>query len=614
MSKYPILDSISSPKDVKALSADKLPLLADEIRSFLIEKISYTGGHLASNLGVVELTISLVRALDLPSDRVIFDVGHQSYVYKILTDRKSRIETIRKPGGLSGFEKRSESEYDCYGTGHSSTSVSAAIGFARSDLLQKRKRTTVAVLGDGAFTGGLVHEALNNIDENLPLIIILNENEMSISRNIGGFAKTIARLRAKGGYYSTKRKTRELISSIPLVGDKVFEFFKKSKQSIKNSIYSSNYFEDLGLYYLGPADGNDTEQVSNLLDEAILSGKACIIHLKTVKGKGYDPAEKNPGKYHSVSEGLTPAHSYCFSEAMGSYITKKASENGKICAITAAMADGCGLIPFKKAHPDRFFDVGIAEGHAIVFAAGLAAGGMRPIVPIYSSFLQRAYDSIIHDVALQSLPVTVMVDRASLAEGDGPTHHGIFDVSFISSIPGTELYAPSTFSSLEKMIDLSLEATNPIFIRYPHSTEFKGAKSLKEILPFVKCSFTVGDCLDFYIITYGRILSEAIKAKEALEKDGKRVGIILLEKLHPINTEEILSLIPESSAAVFLEEGIKRGGIGEEFALSASKSGHSLEVLAIDDDFADRKENISYYEHCGISADHVCKKLAEMRK
>ena len=606
---YRILDKISSPRDVKRLPTATLPSLASDMRKYISEITLKNGGHLASNLGCVELAISLVRALDLPNDRVIFDVGHQAYGYKILTDRRESFKTLRQPGGISGFPKRSESFYDSFGTGHSSTAISAALGFAEADRINGRDSFTVAVVGDGAFTGGLVHEALNNINENLRLIIILNENEMSISRNIGGFARTIAKIRSTHGYYTTKKATRDAISSIPVIGKATFNAFKVLKQRLKDTMYGSNYFEDMGLYYLGPADGNSTEQVEALLKEALSYGRATVIHLKTKKGKGLPSAEKNPDRYHAILPGGKKART-SFSEKMGELLTEKASHNDKICAITASMALSCGLAPFKNRFPDRFFDVGIAEAHALVFAAGLAAAGMKPVVPVYSSFLQRAYDSILHDVALQGLPVTVMVDRASLAEGDGPTHHGIYDVSFLSAIPGVNIYAPSDYSSLNTSLDLSLNGNAPSFIRYPHSGEFAPEDEFKVKGRLFKASAHPDESCDLIIITYGRIVKEAISASHSLLSKKVRCKILLIEQLKPFDMSTITEYIKGTSAPIiFLEEGIKSGGAGERLLSSIyslpEMAQRGYKILAIDDHFADRRTATDYFTLCGISAECI---------
>ncbi len=572
--EYPILSKVKSPTDLKALRREELFVLAREIRSFLCEKVTEQGGHLASNLGVVELSIALHRVFSTPADHIIFDVGHQSYVHKLLTGRMDDFGTLRVPGGLSGFTKRCESEHDAFGAGHSSTSVSAALGFAEADKRMGSSAYSIAVLGDGAYTGGMVHEALNNCKRDLRLIIILNENEMSISPNTGGFAEQISRIRTSKGYYSAKRRVTRFLTGIPGIGKPIYRFIAAVKQLMKNAVYGTTYFEELGLDYLGPVDGNDYDKVERLLYEAKKSGKASIIHIKTTKGKGYAPAEAEPAKYH----GISPAGAVSvrnFSEELGERLCALANEDGRVCAITAAMSDGTGLECFKSAYPDRFYDVGIAEAHATTFAAGLAAGGMRPYFAVYSSFIQRAYDNILHDVALQGLPVTFCIDRASLSSGDGPTHHGIYDVAMLNTIPGVELYAPCTFDKLGRVLEGTLSSDGPVAIRYPNAAELD-----------LSCFTDLGELrYDFaheeqerVVITYGRIVSEAMKAKAQ-----ERFGVILLEKLRPYEdiARKIKEILPEKcKKIIFLEEGQREGGAGE--CLRGFFTDLDYRVLAID--------------------------------
>ena len=607
--QYSFLESQNKKIDLKKIKKDEAEKLAKEIRDFLVESVETTGGHLASNLGVVELTLALHKVFDTPNDRIIWDVGHQSYVHKILTGRACDFDTLRTPGGLSGFTKRSESEHDAYGTGHSSTSISAAIGFAEADRLQKKNNYTIAVLGDGAFTGGLVHEALNNIDKNLRLIIILNENEMSISKNIGAFSRYIAKMRATRGYLKTKSFTRTIITHIPLIGKGLFRGIRRIKKGIKNALYGSNYFEDIGLYYLGPADGNNFEEVENLLHEAVASGQSTVIHLKTTKGKGYAPAEEKPNEYHSVAPQGSAVKTN-FSATMGEILTTLATEDDKIVAITAAMEDGCGLSSFTKAHPDRFFDVGIAEEHALIFAAGLSLGGMKPVVPIYSSFLQRGYDSILHDIALQHVPVVVPIDRASLASGDGPTHHGIYDISFLSSIPDITLYAPATYASLEAYLKKGLTAKQATFIRYPNSDEFlpKGYTQKNNLY------YNNVEKANGIIITYGSIVKEAEKAVQLLATKSFHCGIILLEQLKPLDSGTVLAILPKDVPIVFLEEGARAGGVGvtlyDAIRKDTTMKDRSYTTLAIDS-FAEGVKGESLYRTCGISAEDVVRVFTE---
>ncbi|MBQ4065517.1 MAG: 1-deoxy-D-xylulose-5-phosphate synthase [Clostridia bacterium] len=609
MNTYPLLNQIDSPSDLKGLDESRLPALCGEIREFLCDTVLRKGGHLASNLGVVEMTVALHRVFDFSRDRLIFDVGHQSYTHKLLTGRREHFDTLRQRGGLSGFTKRSESEYDPFGAGHSSTSVSAALGFAEAERLKGTNAYTVAVLGDGAFTGGMVHEALNNCRKDLKLIIILNENEMSISRNTGAFADHIARLRASKGYYGTKRRTVKAIKRIPLLGDPLFRGIRRVKQWAKDTLFKSNYFEDLGFYYLGPADGNDLPKVERLLREAVNAGQSTVIHLRTVKGKGYEPAEKAPGSYHSVApEGKASVRN--FSAEAGEILTEMASDP-RVCAVTAAMADGTGLTTFGDAVPDRFFDVGIAEEHALTFSAGLAADGFKPYFAVYSSFLQRGYDNVIHDIALQKLPVTLLVDRAGLSDGDGPTHHGIFDVAFLSQIPNVEIYTPSTLASLREAMNRSLHADHPVAIRYPNGGDRQDvAERFLHGNDTVRADFSRDAMPDAVIVTYGRIVTEAMAACDMRnqEKDAS-CGVLLLEKLKPYGeiAEAIEALLPPSvKKVIFLEEGIANGGAGmilrEKITLP---DGCAYHHLAIDDVFDTDRVTGNIYADFGIGREDV---------
>ena len=603
------------------LPREEVGQLCSDIRDFLVDNVTKTGGHLASNLGAVELTAAIHRVFDLPHDRVIFDVGHQCYVHKILSDRKERFSTLRQGGGISGFEKLGESEFDCFGTGHASTSVSAALGYAEADRIMGNDSFTVAVLGDGAFTGGMIHEALNNCDKKLRLIVILNENEMSISKNTGALAKQIAKTRSSRGYLRLKRGTSSFLPKIPLVGKPLLSGMRRIKRAAKHALYGASYFEGLGLKYLGPIDGNDYDSVEHLLTEAKRVEGCVILHVRTKKGKGYAPAEENPSGYHYVGADYKGN----FSEHFGNTLTSLARDDDKICAITAAMQDGVGLGGFAKEFPDRFFDVGIAEEHAVTFAAGLAAAGMKPYAAIYSTFLQRSYDSIIHDVALQKLPVRLIIDRASLADGDGPTHHGIMDVSFISSIPNMCLFAPATFDSLDRFLRASTESSLPLAIRYPN---MKDDGEIKEAFfkdgdtdTIAHRDFDSAEDNKVVIVTYGRIVKEAMAAKKKLEAQNIKCGIILLETLKPYSAaaDRIALWLPKSPCAViFLEEGIKNGGAGM-LTLEALRKKHSkimetknTDILAIDDSFAIRTQDESIFRTAKISADDILRSAVHL--
>ena len=614
------LPDIHTPADLRALPAEAIPALCEEIRETLVETVTQNGGHLASNLGAVELSVAMHRVFDCPRDHFIFDVGHQSYVHKLLTGRYESFSTIRKGGGLSGFTKRSESEYDCFGAGHSSTSLSAALGFAQGDRMSGSDAFTLAVIGDGAFTGGMVHEALNNITPGLRLIIILNENEMSISKNIGRFATHMAKLRRKSGYFKTKKGISRFLKRIPLIGNALFCAARDTKKAFKNALYGSNYFEDLGLYYLGPADGNDYEAVEALLTEAKKQGDNVVIHLKTRKGKGYAPAEAEPGRYHGMPPAGTVAKEN-FSHRLGEILIRESAKDDRICAITAAMSEGTGLEFFREACPHRFFDVGIAEEHALTFAAGLAANGYKPVTAIYSSFLQRSYDQIIHDVALQNLPVLTCIDRAGLNAGDGPTHHGIFDVSFLSAIPQVKIYTPITFAGLEVSVKKALAEGVPAAIRYPNGGEDDLLKATfypdgEPTDVGVRESNPANPAIpDAVIVTHGRITREALAARERLATEGILVGILLCEYIKPYEAlaEEITARLPAGVPVLFVEEEIRAGGFGmmltDALRRNGGLAGHPNAVLAIANGFVTQGKNETILRTAGVDAEAMVKEL-----
>ena len=614
---YSILNNINSPTDLKSLPEEKIVPLCGEIRRFLVDNVRRTGGHLASNLGIVELSVAIHRVFDSPNDHIIFDVGHQSYVHKMLTGRRDGFSELRKSGGLSGFPKISESEHDAFGTGHSSTSVSAALGFAIADKQNGSNARTVAVIGDGAFTGGMVHEALNNCKRNIRLTIILNENEMSISKNTGRFAKSIARLRAKKFYIKTKARTRDVLKNIPVVGDSLFETAKSLKKTVKDVLYGSNYFEDMGIYYLGPVDGNDYEAMESILRDASELDECCVIHVKTKKGKGYKPAEVEPWSYHGIQPNGKTIPDTTFSHEFGKKLSELADSDEKICAITAAMSEGTGLEAFRKEHADKLFDVGIAEPHAVTFAAGLAANGHKPVVAIYSTFLQRAYDNIIHVVALQSLPVTFCIDRAGLNASDGATHHGIFDVAFLSQIPNVSIYTPATFEGMKTALENSLSDGKCNAIRYPSGTESELIRSV--FYPDGNYTYsgirTVDiDDSDGIVITHGKIAEEAIHAKKLLSEKGFTLGIILCEKIKPYSelAEKISAILPEKAMKlVTLEEEIRAGGFGMMLLDALSDltvmKNKSTRILATTDTFCIPEKGQTCYEASGVDRVSIVK-------
>lgn len=620
---YELLERVNTPKELRELPEEEIPRLSTEIREFLIEKVGSAGGHLASNLGVVELTLAMHRVFDSPHDHFVFDVGHQAYVHKMLTGRRDRFDTLRAPGGLSGFTSIFESQHDAFGAGHSSTAISAGLGLACADRLSGSDAYTVCVVGDGAYTGGMAHEALNNIDPDLRLIVILNENGMSISRNKGAFAQYLSRVRMSSRYVRLKENTRSFLNKIPL-GKYVARAISAIKKKIKSIIYPINYFEELGLYYLGGIDGNDYKATEKALRDAKAIGKSVVVHLKTQKGRGYSLAEDAPDKFHSVKQSEN-AKAVSYGAIVCEELSSAALNDEKIVAVTAAMGIGTSLSEFGEKYPERYFDVGIAEGHALTFSAGLARAGYKPYAAIYSTFLQRGYDSILHDVARQGLPVRIIVDRAGLSLGDGETHHGIFDVSFLSHIPNVKIFEPLTDGSARRIFKDTLDADAPTVIRYSNS----------EPTEAVRCAFYPGGDYENYgirydfdienppenlIITYGNITNRVLSAKEMLEKEQIRVGILALECLKP--TAPAILFITERLRGVgrilFVEEGIKNGGIGmisrDALCECGYLPGRIMEILAIEDNFAKPKEICDLYAYLGLSAEKIAEKFKDILK
>ena len=619
--EYKYLGKVNSPNDVKKLSQGEVKILCEEIRECIVETVLENGGHLASNLGAVELSVAIHRVFNAPDDHVIFDVGHQSYAHKLLTGRYDKFDTLRCQGGISGFTNCSESEYDCFGAGHSSTSVSAGLGFAMADRISGSDAYTVVVLGDGAFTGGMIHEALNNCSKNLRLVIILNENEMSISKNIGKFAASISNLRKKSGYFKAKRATADFIKKIPLVGKGLFNLMFKVKKSLKNLMYGSNYFEDMGLYYLGPADGNNIEDVESLLTMAKNAGESVLVHLKTQKGKGYALAEEDPGEYHGVSAGGKKSDTN-YSLELGKKLSDLADKDKKICAITAAMSHGTGLEEFRKTHKERFFDVGIAEEHAVTFAAGLAANGYKPVFAVYSTFLQRGYDQIIHDVALQNLPVVFCIDRAGFNNADGATHHGLFDVAMLSHVKNIKMYTPVSYKGLELSLEAALADIIPSAIRYPSGSEsdevvntFYANGDFANIS--LRTDFSAENKPKNIIITHGRIVKECIRARDMLAKENIDVGIVLCEYISPYDeiSDEIIRVFDGHTPCniFFVEEEIRSGGFGENLsaALMSKINGKKIayHIIASDDAFVRQTTEKSYAEAAGVDFESIADKI-----
>lgn len=563
------------PDDLKTMKEEDLNVLAFQIREFLIEKVSRTGGHLASNLGIVELTIALHRAFDTPKDKLIWDVGHQSYVHKILTGRADRFDTLRQTGGLSGFPKSNESPHDMYDTGHSSTSLSAGIGMARARDLKGESHHVVSVIGDGSMTGGLAYEALNNIGASKTrLIIVLNDNGMSIAKNIGGMSQHLGKLRTSSSYRQAKIKIRRHLNKLPgKSGETIAEMLSAAKSWVKYAlVWEGVLFEELGITYLGPVDGHNIRQIEEALSQAKRVDGPVIVHVITKKGKGYRPAETNPNKFHGVAP-FDPATGELlkkpgtgWSRVMGEEAVRLAQKDPRITAITAAMGNATGLAPFAAKYPDRFFDVGIAEAHAVTFAAGLAKGGMRPLVAIYSSFLQRAFDQIVEDVCLQDLPVVFAIDRAGIVGADGETHHGIFDIAYLRMIPNMSLFAPSDGNELEAMLDYAFSLGHPAAVRYP-----RGECAYD---PDWRASYSGGnervhEGQDAEIWAVGSSVHTALSASDLLEEKGYSVGVVKVNQIVPLD----VSLLDSSPDELFsLEDGIVTGGFGEMLAAETGRT------------------------------------------
>ena len=556
-----MLESIRAPEDIRTFNREQLECLCAEIRSFLIQSVSKTGGHLASNLGIVELTVALHREYDVYRDRLVFDVGHQSYVHKLLTGRMAQFQTLRRFGGLAGFPKPSESDADAFIAGHASNSISVALGMARSRTLMKQSYQVVCLIGDGALTGGLSYEALNDAGQSgEPMVVILNDNGMSIGSNVGGIAKLLAHERVKPAYYSFKKAYRKFMSKIP-GGRHIYRATHNLKTAIKQAILHCSLFEEMGFTYFGPVDGHNLDHLSYFIHLAKESGGPALVHVVTKKGKGYPPAEADPDTYHGVppfspEHGLVPSYKPTFSTEFGRALVRLAREDMRICAITAAMEMGTGLTEFAKEFQHRFFDVGIAESHAVSMAAGMAKQGMVPVFAVYSSFLQRSYDMLIHDVAISGLHVVLCVDRAGLVGEDGETHHGVFDVAFLCQIPGMTVYAPSSFAELESLLELAVHQDGPVALRYPRGGEgeYREDHGPRTVM------LQHGDALT--LVSYGTMLNQAIEAARRLQARGYSCTLIKLGTLAPLNLDLVLDSVRQTGRLVVLEDCIAAGSVG----------------------------------------------------
>lgn len=567
-----ILEQIKQANDIKNIDPSRYDELAAELRDFIVHSVSETGGHLASNLGVVELTMALHLCLDLPEDKIIWDVGHQSYTHKILTGRKDEFAGLRSYGGMSGFPKHRESQCDAFDTGHSSTSISAALGYVGARELTGGDYTVVAVIGDGSMTGGMVYEALNNAARlKSNLIIILNDNKMSISENVGGMSNYLNRIRTNENYVEFKMDVETALKRIPGIGESVARSVKKSKDSLKHWLIPGGFFEDLGIEYMGPVDGHDMNQLIRAIKTAKKEKQAVILHVITQKGRGYEPAEDNPSAFHGVgpfdirSGEIEKSPNISYTEAFSKAIQYLGTKDDRVVAVSAAMPSGTGLTKFAKRFPKRFFDVGIAEEHAVTFAGGLAAGGLRPYVAIYSSFFQRAYDQIVHDVCIPDLPVIFCVDRAGIVGADGETHQGILDLSFFASIPGMTVFAPKNKYELYDVMKFSLNFDHPMAIRYPRGTAYEGEKEHRAPIVYGK-SELLYEGEQVALIAVGSMVETAVQVKDYLAEEGLTATVVNARFVKPLDTDMLDWLSEKHNMIVTMEENVLRGGFGEAVA------------------------------------------------
>lgn len=584
-----ILEKIQRENDIQKLNKEELAILASEIREFLIEKISHTGGHLASNLGVVELTMAMHLCFHLPEDKMIWDVGHQSYTHKILTGRREGFDDLRKYGGMSGFPKRNESKCDAFNTGHSSTSISAGLGYVKAREIRKENYRVISVIGDGALTGGMAFEALNNaahLGKNF--IIVLNDNRMSISENVGGMSRYLDGIRTADVYNRLKRNIEKALRKIPGGGEQIVSYLRKTKSSIKQLFVPGMFFEDMGLTYLGPVDGHNLKELIRAFKEAKRVKGAVLLHVVTKKGKGYLPAEREPSRFHGTGpfdirtgSPLEKKEKDTYTDVFGKIMCDMGKKEPSLVAITAAMEDGTGLGEFHRRFPERFFDVGIAEGHAVTFAAGLAAGGLKPVFAVYSSFLQRGYDQIIHDVALQNLPVVFAVDRAGLVGSDGETHQGIFDLSYLSMIPNMTVLSPKNKWELADMLRFAIAYQGgPVAVRYPRGAAYDGYKEFRAPVLYGK-SEAVFEEEDIAILSVGHMFDTAAKVREKIKEAGLNASLINARFVKPVDEEMLVTLAKDHRLFVTIEENVKTGGFGERVMDFAERMELPVRVLAV---------------------------------
>ena len=615
-----MLEKINTPEDVKNLNLQEKKQLAEDIRKYILEVVSQNGGHLASNLGVVELTIALHSVFNEPVDKIVWDVGHQTYVHKILTGRKEELKNIRKLGGIAGFPKTKESAYDCFNTGHSSTSISAALGMARARDLKGENNSVVAVIGDGALTGGMAIEALNDAGfSKCKMTVILNDNEMSISPNIGGLNMFLSKLRTKKLYTASNISGKKIISKIPVFGKPIVKIVQRLKRSVKQLIIPKMFFEDIGFTYLGPVDGHNIEQLENILKLSKQVDTPVLIHVLTKKGKGYKIAEENPDKFHATGPfdlktgKPKKAKGLDYSKVFGNKLVEMAEKNDKIVAITASMKDGTGLTKFQKQFPKRFFDIGIAEQHAITLAAGMATQGLIPFVPIYSSFYQRAYDQVIHDIAIQNLHVIMCVDRAGIVGADGETHQGNFDISYLSMMPGMTVMAPKNDWELKEMLRFAVKADGPVAIRYPRGNAYQGLQEYQTAVEMGKSEVLHSGC-KVAVLALGSMVEICAEVCSELQKEGIDSTFVNVRFVKPLDTALLDQLARNHSLVVTVEENVQNGGFGQQVCGYMEEHHPGIQVLpvAIPDRFVPHGGVDSLRVQLGLSANAIAEKIKKI--
>ena len=613
-----LLEKIQKENDIKQLKPEELEKLAEEIRQFLVEKISVTGGHLASNLGVVELTMALHLAFELPQDKMIWDVGHQSYTHKILTGRRAGFDDLRKYGGMSGFPKRKESECDAFDTGHSSTSISAGLGYVAARDIKGEEHSVISIIGDGAMTGGMAYEALNNASRlKSNFIIVLNDNNMSISENVGGMSRYLNGLRTAEAYTGLKKGVEDTLMKIPVQGEKILYQMKKTKSGLKQLFVPGMFFEDMGITYLGPVDGHDIRKLYKTFQEAKRVDHAVLVHVLTKKGKGYVPAEENPSRFHGIvpfdietGEVKEKSSKDSYTDIFSKVFCDIAKQNDAVVGITAAMADGTGLARFARMFPDRFFDVGIAEEHALTFAAGLAAGGLKPVVAVYSSFLQRAFDQTIHDVCLQNLPVMIAVDRAGLVGSDGETHQGLFDLSFLNMIPNMTILSPKNRWEMADMVRFCADFQYPVALRYPRGAAYEGLSAFRTPIVYGKSEILYEE-EDIAVIFVGHMAELAVQVRDRLKEIGYHCSLINARFVKPLDTEMLEALTKDHRLFVTIEENVLSGGFGEQVLhyVSRAKLDVGVRCIGIPDDYVEHGNVDLLRREVGLDAETIVKQI-----